>query len=99
MYSEPEAVIEVDFTSLDAYDRVVASLRFSNRWRRPAVGDWVRLMDAEANTCVGQVEELRNLIVAVRPDWGTWTSEVVTRPYEPTRVSDSYKPATAGLGS
>jgi hypothetical protein len=99
MHSEPEAVIEVDFTSLDAEDRVVASLRFSNRWQRPEVGDWVRLMDAEGNSCIGRVEELRNLIVAVRPDWGTWTSEVITHPYEASSVVAGFNDSLTRLGS
>ena len=71
---EPDAVVEVDFNNLDANDNVVSSLRFLNRWRRPSIGEWVRLIDAEGNACIGQVSELRNLIAVVQPDWGTWTS-------------------------
>lgn len=73
-----DLVLEVDFNQTDASDRVVASLRFANRWERPQEGEWVRLLDAEGNVCVGRVEEIRNLIVAVRPDWGSWISTSVT---------------------
>ncbi len=76
-----DTVLEVDFNNLDASDRVVASLRFSNRWERPEVGDWVRLTDGEGSTCVARVEEIRNLIVSLRPDWNSWATTVVSRPF------------------
>jgi hypothetical protein len=76
-----DLVLEVDFNNVDALNRIVASLRFANRWERPEVGEWVRLADAEGNVCVGQVEEIRNLIVAVRPDWGLWSATLVTEPF------------------
>jgi hypothetical protein len=76
-----DLVLEVDFNNVDAQDRIVASLRFANRWERPEVGEWVRLADAEGNVCVGQVEDIRSLIVAVRPDWGLWSSTMVTEPF------------------
>lgn len=83
-YLAGETVIEVDFANVDAEDRVVASLRFSNRWDRPTVGEWVRVVDAEGNTCVGRVEALRKLIVAIRLDPATWSSTTVTRTYSGT---------------
>jgi hypothetical protein len=76
-----DTVLEVDFNNLDAHDRVVASLRFSNRWERPSVGDWVRLIDGEHNTCVARVEEIRNLIVALEPDWSSWASSSLPSPF------------------
>jgi hypothetical protein len=93
-----DLVLEVDFNNIDALDRIVASLRFANHWRRPNVGEWVRLTDAEGNVCVGQVEEIRNLIVAVRPDWGLWSSAVVTEPFlGGVRTTSSVDPALSAL--
>jgi hypothetical protein len=97
MTGDPETVLEVDFNDIDERDRVRASLRFSNTWARPAVGDWVRLFDAEGNTAIGQVDEAHHLIVRVRIDWGTWKSSRVVRAYaalaSPAR---SQPPATTG---
>ena len=73
-----DQVFEVDFNNRDGDDRVIASLRFANRWERPSVGQWVRLTDAEGDVCVGQVEEVRNAIVAIRPDWSSWVATSVT---------------------
>jgi hypothetical protein len=97
MTGDPVIVLEVDFNDIDERDRVRASLRFSNTWVRPAVGDWVRLFDAEGNTGVGQVDEARHLIVRVRIDWGTWKSSRVLRPYRASVASParSQPPATA----
>ncbi len=72
-----DLVLEVDFNQRDASDRVIASLRFSNSWHTPDVGEWIRLVDAEGDVCVGQVEEVHNLIVSIRADWGTWISTAV----------------------
>jgi hypothetical protein len=91
-----DLVLEVDFNSVDALDRIVASLRFANRWERPEVGEWVRLADAEGNVCVGQVEEIRNLIVVVRPDWGLWSTAVVTEPFvSGMRPTSSVEPTSS----
>jgi hypothetical protein len=81
MNASQDTILEVDFNSVDALDRIVTSLRFSNQWERPDVGNWVRLADADGNVCIGQVEEVRNLIVAVRPEWTYWSSRSVTRPF------------------
>ena len=82
---EQDAVVEVDFNNLDANDCVVSSLRFLNQWRRPTVGEWVRLIDAEGNACIGRVSELRNLMAVLEPDWGTWTSGTVTHVFDAPR--------------
>ena|SRR5579883_3513299 len=72
MIGTTEYVFEADFNNVDANDRVLVSLRYLNQLGRPEVGSWVRLADAEGNVCIGEVEEIRNLIVAVRPDWDSW---------------------------
>jgi hypothetical protein len=74
-------VLEVDFNNMDSADRVVASVRYSSQLRPPDLGEWVRLNDPEGNSCIGKIEELRNLVVAVRPDWTTWQSVVVIHRY------------------
>lgn len=65
-------MIRVDFNALDEQSRVKASLRFASSPEIPATGEWVRLVDAEGNTCLGQVEEVRDPLVAVRPALATW---------------------------
>ena len=95
-----ETVLEVDFNNVDALDRVVGSLRFSNHLERPKTGDWLRLIDGEGNTCVAQVDEIRNLIVSLRPDWTTWTSSTVTHRYlwSAAAASRTDEPATQPAG-
>lgn len=72
-------LIGADFNALDAEGRVKASLRFAATFEIPADGEWVRLEDAERNSCLARVEQVDGLIVLARPDWSTWIAGDVAR--------------------
>jgi hypothetical protein len=67
-----------DFNSLDDQNRFKASLRYADTPARPATGERIRLHDDEGNAVMGIVEEIRDLIVHVRPEMATWTSAVIS---------------------
>jgi hypothetical protein len=69
---ERELLIYADFNALDDQGRVKASLRFAGSPEIPRKGEWVRLADSEENTCLGRVEDMRDLVIAVRVDPATW---------------------------
>lgn len=95
MSGQRNLVLSVDFNQVDAEDRVLASIRFSNlrlHEDRPEKGAWVRLVDAEGNSCLGRVEEVRNLILAIRPEWDSWTTATITRPFIPPTSLQRYSP-------
>jgi hypothetical protein len=66
-----ELIMLVDFNSVDQNGCVLASLRYTIGWRRPQVGDWVRLDDTEGHTCRGRVDSVQGKAIKVAPDWNT----------------------------
>ena len=71
-----ELVFTVDFNAMDEQGRIKASIRFASSPEVPGIGEEVRLVDAELNTCLGRVDELRLPLIAVRPDPATWVPGV-----------------------
>ena len=67
--------IWADFNSFDDQRRIKASLRFADSPERPLAGEWVNLRDDEGNAVKGVVEEVDGMIVHVRPEIATWSSE------------------------
>lgn len=62
-----ELIILVDFNAVDDQSRLLASLRHTIGWRKPQVGDWVRLDDAEGHTCRGRVDSVQGKAIKVTP--------------------------------
>jgi hypothetical protein len=73
-----ELSIWADFNSLDANQRVTASLRFADSPARPSEGERVRLHDDEGNAVMGVVEEIHDVTVHVRPEMETWITANLT---------------------
>ena len=71
-----ELVFTVDFNAMDEQGRIKASIRFASSPEVPVIGEEVRLLDAELNTCLGRVDELSLPLIAVRADPATWVPGV-----------------------
>lgn len=65
-----------DFNSVDDEWRVRTSLRFAKTLERPRPGELIWLYDDEGNAVWGVVDELQGLVIYVRLEMATWTSEV-----------------------
>ena len=72
-------VITADFNALDAEGLVRASLRFAATPEVPSIGEWVRLEDGEANSCLARVAEIEGLAVVAQADWSTWIPGEIAR--------------------
>ncbi len=72
-------LIGADFNALDAEGRVLASIRYAATPEIPTVGEWVRLEDAEEDSCLARVEDIHALTIVARPDWSTWLPGDVAR--------------------
>jgi len=75
IHFEDEIVLRVDFNNVATGGRIKGSLRHASSARRPAVGETVYLHDGEGNACYARVDELREQIVVLAPDWASWTAE------------------------
>lgn len=81
-----ELIMLVDFDDRDKDGRVLASLRHTIGWRKPQVGDWVRLDDTEGRSCRGRIDSIkdgatmRGGAIKVAPEWDTLTTYVPTLP-------------------
>lgn len=75
---EDEIVLRVDFNNVASGGRIKASLRHASSDRRPEPGETVYIHDDEGNACQGRVDDVREQIVVVEPDWSSWTSEAPT---------------------
>lgn len=62
----------VDFNDIDDDGYVIALGRLAPR--RPSVGQRAYLKDEEGNRCWGTVRRVTDTLVAVEPDWDTWTN-------------------------
>jgi hypothetical protein len=72
-FGEREIVLRADFHSLDEESCLEASVRFlMSGPRPPREGEWVYLLDAQGDGCLGQVESINGWSARVRPDWTTW---------------------------
>jgi hypothetical protein len=97
-----ELIILVDFNAVDEQSRLLASLRHTIGWRKPQVGDWVRLDDAEGHTCRGRVDSALGKAIKVTPEWGTLETYVPSLPqfsvsYSQQWLQGSDEPRTVGL--
>ena len=106
VFLKEEAMLLVDFSSVDESGLLPATFRYAMFLRKPSVGDWVRLDDAEGHSCRGRIKRITGELIEVAPVWETWTSESKT----PSRFSSSYeeylrtevrgaedKPSTVGI--
>jgi len=72
-----ELIMLVDFDDRDRDGRVLASLRHTIGWRKPRVGDWVRLDDTEGRSCRGRIDSVKDGTttkggaIKVIPQWDT----------------------------
>jgi uncharacterized protein YkvS len=80
-----DIVILADFNAVNAHDRIGVALEHVLAIRKPQVGEWVFLMDADGNGCTGVVEAVRARSAIVRLDWHGWV------PKEPFRVQHAYQ--------
>ncbi len=87
VFLKEEAMLLVDFSSVDESGLLPATFRYAMFLRKPKVGDWVRLDDAEGHSCRGRIERITGELIEVAPVWETWTSEWKT----PSRFSSSYQ--------
>jgi hypothetical protein len=87
--------IWADFNSFDDQSRIKTSLRYADSPARPATGERIRLYDDEGNAVMGVVEEIRDLIVHVRPEMATWTSAEISID-EPFAIPRSFQAAPQG---
>lgn len=85
-----ELIMLVDFNSVDEKGRLLASLRHTIGWRKPQVGDWVRLDDTEGHTCRGRVDSVQGRAIRVVPEWDTLTTYVPTPPQFSVFYSDQW---------
>jgi hypothetical protein len=72
-------LIGADFNALDPEGRVRASLRFGATPEVPSLGEWVRLEDAEGNSCLARVDKIDGLDVVAAADWATWIPGQIAR--------------------
>lgn len=81
-----ELIMLVDFGDKDKDGLVLASLRHTIGWRKPRVGDWVRLDDTEGRSCQGRIESIKDGAtmkggaIKVAPEWDTMTTYVPDQP-------------------
>jgi hypothetical protein len=75
-----ELIMLVDFNSLDEEGRLLASTRYTIGWRKPQVGDWVRLDDTEGHTCRGYVSSVQGRAIKITPEWDTMTTYIPPQP-------------------
>jgi hypothetical protein len=87
--------IWADFNSFDDQNRIKTSLRYADTPAWPAAGERIRLYDDEGNAVMGVVEEIRDLIVHVRPEMATWTSAEISID-EPFGSPRSFRAAPQG---
>jgi hypothetical protein len=87
-------IMLVDFNSVDGQGRLLASLRHTIGWRKPKVGDWVRLDDTEGHTCRGRVDSVQGRAIKVVPEWDTLITYV---PTDPTFSVSYSEEVTAGV--
>jgi hypothetical protein len=64
----------VDFNNIAGGGRLKASLRRASPNRIPAIGERVCLHDAEGNACWAWIDEVREPIVLLKPDWDSWSA-------------------------
>jgi hypothetical protein len=74
---EREFVLRADFELLDDDGCSWLSRRFLRGPRTPRPGELVYLLDDGGRGCVGTVERVEGWYVCVRPDWTTWTGDVL----------------------
>jgi hypothetical protein len=43
--------------------------------RMPREGEWVYLLDAKGNGCMGQIDSISGWMARVKPDWKSWAGE------------------------
>jgi hypothetical protein len=76
-FEEREIVLRADFSDLDDEGYIEASLRFlMNGPRMPHEGEWVYLLDAKGNGCMGEIASISGWSARVKPDWDSWAGEL-----------------------
>lgn len=95
-----ELIMLVDFDDRERDGLLLASSRHTIGFRKPRVGDWVRLDDTEGRSCRGRIASIQDGAttkggaIKVAPEWDTLATYV---PVDPAFSVSRSKEVTARL--